>query len=630
MKKKILSLVLVAAMLASMLVFAPVSGAAETGVSVAATDAAGFAGDTVTVDIVITIPVYHLNAAQFLIRYDATRLEYVSSTTTDVWGANASYGNANGDVMDSFAPYITNNAANATNDSRYTAVIGFFWGEEGEAAFDASAGLAAFEVTFQIKEDAPAGDAFVEPCYLDNQSLLEGVEVVDGAHTANRPVYDQPGQVDWIGGTISVLDDSAVPVVDPGAFEYVDNEDGTCMLTKYYGDASVLNIPSEIDGLTVISIAPFFFVEADPDTGKITKDSIILENNKVNTIIIPETVVELGDWAFVNANALQNVFVLGTLDYCGYGAIGFVGNTWKSTTSGSTANRGKSNEDAWPVTDDVNVTIRVSSADALGADFAANNEADGLTYPIVEFGESKAVYTVTVDGAEKTYLAVGGAKAPVADGIIGWTDAEGNVYAPGADLGGATGLTAMIVDAPVTDAGVTAKFTATDLALRFTATFSVDTYNAVAALGDSVVMGMLITPERYVAKAGNAFTMEALDAYVAGSGYVGYVKIENTNAYKAFDAEGVETLDVAEAATLVVAGSLSDIRESTVSKNIKFAAIGYLQALDAEGNVVATVYGDYDSNTADTIGNFVTAIETPDDANDTQIGWIENWKSKFN
>ena len=84
MKKKILSLVLVVAMLASMLVFAPVSGATEKTATLAFGKVTGAAGDTVTVDLTVTTAA--LSGIQFLLDYDESKLTFNGIAWTETFG----------------------------------------------------------------------------------------------------------------------------------------------------------------------------------------------------------------------------------------------------------------------------------------------------------------------------------------------------------------------------------------------------------------------------------------------------------------------------------------------------------------------------------------------------------------
>ena len=75
-------------------------------------------------------------------------------------------------------------------------------------------------------------------------------------------------------------------------FNYVDNGDGTCKITGYndfYADS--VTIPKTINGLTVVSITGF------------------RQKNSIQSVFIPETVVEIGAQAFYNCKKLSSVAI---------------------------------------------------------------------------------------------------------------------------------------------------------------------------------------------------------------------------------------------------------------------------------------------------------------------------------
>ena len=617
MKKKILSLILVAAMLASMLVFAPTAGAiTEPKASVDVTETAGLAGDTVTVDVVAKYPgsLGLLDAFMGCFVYDTTRLELVARTRGDVWGDYS--GTEAGEYDNSiFESYVMDGI-------RSVCAYG------GTA--DATEGVVAFTLTFKIKEDAPAGDAAISFCNLGYITRIGSTD---------NPLY-KAEDVQYFGGKVTVLDGYA-PVTNPADFEISDNGDGTCTIVEYLGDASVLNIPSEIDGLTVVGIGSMIFCEVDHDTFKIVGASGIQGNDTVRTIIVPATVKEIGSLAFMNANVCENIIVLGdALDYVAGDAFGFVGGTWQMT--GAASKKFLYKNDAWPMgtewdeeaedwvyTDEGflpvgNVKLTIVNADSLGADFEAENGIDGncLTYTTKVLGAIKtAGLALTIGEETVNYTAFGAViKAPTFDGVVAWKDAEGNVYAPGEDLGDVTAITAVVAETPVT-AKITDEF-----AMLFQATFTKATYDEMAALGE-VTMGMLITPRQYVVKAGNVFTMDALDALVEGTGYAGYVKVIADAPISAVDATGAATTDFANCVAFNIAGGINGLKETTAAKNPEFVAIGFLQVTLENGDV-QTVYSNY-NNQAITVSSFLATVDT-DGLGDTELGWINAWKDLFN
>ena len=79
----------------------------------------------------------------------------------------------------------------------------------------------------------------------------------------------------------------AVPVISAGedggySFEYSVNDSGTAVITGGTGSGSVLNIPSQIDGLTVTEIGEQAFSGL----------------GSLNTVILPDSITKIGDLAF--------------------------------------------------------------------------------------------------------------------------------------------------------------------------------------------------------------------------------------------------------------------------------------------------------------------------------------------
>ena len=102
----------------------------------------------------------------------------------------------------------------------------------------------------------------------------------------------------------------------------------------------------------------------------------------------------------------------------------------------------------------------------------------------------------------------------------------------------------------------------------------------------SVEIGTLITPTQYVQGAG-AFTMAALDAYVADKGYenAAYVKVKATYA-NPFDTETVDGTEY-----YVYAGSLENILDDNIM--LAFSGIGYVKVGD---EIVYASYNEADSS----------------------------------
>ncbi|MBQ9735745.1 MAG: beta-galactosidase [Clostridia bacterium] len=177
----------------------------------------------------------------------------------------------------------------------------------------------------------------------------------------------------------------------------------------------------------------------------------------------------------------------------------------------------------------------------------------------------------------------------------------------GASLTNATPVT---VACPTLNRGISIKFIENDIAARFTATVSKETYATLRSIGQ-VEVGMLITPKAYVEKAG-AFTMEALDA-LEGAG-AKYVKVQAGSFY-AMDGDDY-----------VVAGSLASFSETTCKKNPAFAAAAYL-SVTINGEKV-TVYSPYEPEKAQDIKSFLETLDTSN-LPDLQAQWVASAVARF-
>ena len=135
----------------------------------------------------------------------------------------------------------------------------------------------------------------------------------------------------------------------------------------------------------------------------------------------------------------------------------------------------------------------------------------------------------------------------------------------------------------------------------------------------NVEIGTIITPTQYVRGAG-AFTMTALDAYVADKGYenAAYVKVKATYA-NPFDTETVDGTEY-----YVYAGSLENILDANVM--LEFSGIGYVKVGDE------VVYADYNEvDSSRTVGYVAYRAYL---ANDENLGTdgkslIDDFANKF-
>ena len=605
MKRKILSLVLVIAMLASMMIFVPAASATESLATLEFGTAAGTPGETVEVDFTITTA--QLSGLQFMFEYDASRLTYDSISWTTAYGTTYPKDLSMNPVFVQFTqngPYIVESMA------------------FDAGAQDFSAGVLATTLTFTIKDDAPLGDAKVAFAYLlddtnaavqpnkiePNTIIGESMTFVDGKVTVLPEGYSSESKapaVDYI-----TQDEIAYMFLEEGTFVYEPNDDFTgWIITTYAGSfEGIVVFPSEItdvvyetgETLPVVKIATGAVASTVPATG----------------YVIPATVTEIADRAFFKS-AATDYYILNSSCVIGSGAIGADGN-WSATSSKWLLGPFVMNTAAGAPTIH---GVAGSTAEV----YAAGPYKTNATHALTAFNWSTNTdlpteNTLTVDGNTYYFLTGATATAPgVAEingaTVIAWTDGT-NTYAPGAEIVVTKdiALEPVTITAPQTAVGTDFKITANeaDLAMRFTSSMSIADYNKLDDLG-TVELGMLITPAKYVSKAG-AFTKEALDALNASSG--GYVDIAIGGYYNKTDSD------------YIFAGSLKGFSAATLAKNPDFAAILYA-TVTTEGGDTFTVYGDFNFEANQDVKSVAEALSTSDDLTETQQGWLATLVGKF-
>lgn len=613
MKRKILSLILVAALLASMVVLAPTASAAENVATIKTTDAVGFAGDEVTVDV--TISVDSFAGFQLAFVYDSSRLTY-NGVSYDQTGS-------------SFAPSGAAENQQFVNNGPYT-LIGRAWqNAEGKPfLFTDCVDTKFATLSFTIKEDAPIGDAYVEFCPLDGvwNDAPYAYDLI--TRSAQLGACDD---VMYEGSKVTVLPEgysteSVAPVVnylsqddvDNGVLSYRFNDsyDGV-IITGYAVNtySGIVVLPSVINDTKVD-----FMFEDYPVVGIDSQAFYDSVGRKADTsataFVIPESVTEIAGAAFfqcaavdyyvMNADCVIAPYAMGTTGNIANNKY-FINN--KNLVAGTTTSI---------------ITIH-GAANAQTYAETVVTETTNTTYPAKTFSYSANTAfptenKVTFDG--NSYFALTGSTIP-APGVgkiggatvIGWSDGV-NSYAPGADITVTADLTLepITIAAPATSNVVDFKLTANeaDLAMRFTSNLSRADYNKLAALG-TVSFGMLITPAAYVAKAGS-FTKEALNTLGAVNG--AYVDIAIGGYYQKTNTD------------YIFAGSLKGFSAKTLAKNPDFASVLYVNVKTAAGDVF-TVYGDFNFEANQNVKGVATALSTSDALNDTQKEWLVTLVDKF-
>lgn len=98
-------------------------------------------------------------------------------------------------------------------------------------------------------------------------------------------------------------------------YEYDIQDDGNIVITKYNGNESVVDIPSTIDGRSVVKIGSDSFKACRSITSAIIPESVnVIDDwafsgcSSLNSVSIPNSVKEIGDWAF-GSSSLTSVTI---------------------------------------------------------------------------------------------------------------------------------------------------------------------------------------------------------------------------------------------------------------------------------------------------------------------------------
>lgn len=565
MKKKILSLVLVVAMLTSMLVLAPVAGATEAEATVEVSDVVGFAGDTVTVDVKVT-SASEIFGGQFAFDYDASKLKLESIA----WAVSVDAGNASNKDGNTFKE--------VTHAGPYD-VFNPLW----TTALDVSEGVVIAKMTFTILANT-LGTAEVS---VRNLQRADGYEITRIYTSGDAKNYIT--DVECVAGTVTVLPagystESTIVIheitqeefADDSIISYEYNGEGI-VITKYNGvstPGAILVIPSQFDdtdrncdvcGLVdVVGIASKAFT-----------------TRKEAAIVIPETVTEIAPAAFFNCT-YPDYYVLNPDCEIAVAALGAFGNYDGTQWTKGPWVKGDTATGKAPTIHGV----AGSTAEAYAAQvyevkngFSTFNYSSDVNLP--------AEYTLTFNGTSFYFQSGATVTLPgtmeTADGLaVAWT-IDGTNYAAGSKftITEDITLTPVTIQKPKTSSALGFKVTdsAATTAMRFTTDMAVADYNTLAGLGE-VTMGTIITPARYVSKAG-ALTKEALNNLsTANGGKTTYIDVAT---------EGYFAIDEAKT-TYTFAGSIKGFKSANVA--LDYAAAFYLTVKTADG-ATFTVYSDF-------------------------------------
>ena len=98
--------------------------------------------------------------------------------------------------------------------------------------------------------------------------------------------------------------------VKGGDYEYTVLEDGTAEITFYYGNAETVEIPAEIDGHKVVSLAKDAFVPEATEGDAAAAEPVKYDRSGIKKVIIPETVESIdAGYAFDSLKHLENIEV---------------------------------------------------------------------------------------------------------------------------------------------------------------------------------------------------------------------------------------------------------------------------------------------------------------------------------
>ena len=622
MKKKILSLVLVVAMLASMLVLAPVSGATEKSATVKTSNVVAV-GDTVAVDVTITsdMPVYGYTLAY---EYDASKLHFEGITFAIAGGVE------NYDAKD--GPAYTE----VTHSGPYE-IFGWTYNAKATTAaknpIDATDGAVVATLNFTILDGA-SGDAYVAIRNLkraNGTAISELYTGMDGSTVTSKYVGDD---IEYLESKVTILPEgysteSTLPPVNYITQDDVDNEilqytfneemDGV-IITGYNKEkatySGILVLPS-----TLVDNVVEMTEEEYPVVG-IAAEAFSQET-LITAFVIPETVNEIAPLAFFKC-AATDYYVMNDECVISSNAMGMTANSSKTkfyiynkvlvdgTTTSTTTIHGGANAKAYAE------TVVTASTAYKATCFSYSSSTAFPTENTLTFNDTKYYFT---SGTEVTLPGM-------VEDANGRLVVEWNVGVVGKTIT----ITEDIVLEPAktiakpqtsTEVGLKLADSWKGLSMRFKATFGVadyDTLVEVAGEGGSVALGMLITPARYVSYAG-AFTKEALAEFEVGDktyslGEDAYVDVALNGYFSKTDDE------------YTFAARLQNFSDTTLAKNPDFAAVMYATVTTADG-ATFTVYGDFNfaanNSVLDVAENTSTEGQT-----DTIKGAVANLIKKLN
>lgn len=545
MKKKILSLVLVVAMLASMLVFAPTAGATGAEVVIETTTAEGSVGDTVSVDVVV-----HYNGliygGQFAYEYDATKLQLNEITRPD--GASGELSNKASATFGA-----------AVAEGPYDVIVSTY-----TKSFDATEGVVMATLNFTILEGA-SGEAVVSVRNImrDPQYPVTRIynSATDTSYTAD---------IECVAGGVTVLPEgyTSLEPTDASKFAFVEDK-----VDEYLGEwGGTIVIP---DSATSIGNKAFAGAEAN------------------TTVIVPASVTYLEDGAFRRPAAGVTLTVIFLGDILGFEEIDetpfatrnsngpiVVKSAPGSMVANLIADEEPSNV-TWEAPSDISLTV---GDDSYFVPSGTEIKAPG----VATTDDGKVVVGWKSNDGTKTYAA--GAAMTLTE------DTKLNPVT----------INAIQMN---TGVGFKMGATIDKCQMRYTTDMAIADYNTLASLGTVtlgtiitpakyVSMAGGLTKEALTQLAiDNAAKLGALPDGKTGAGLT-YIDVPASaaNPYK-------ETTD-----TYTFAGSLAGFKNENVNtKNVVYAAAFYATVELADGSSF-TIYSNFDFGANRSVGDAITAM----------------------
>ncbi|MCM1509050.1 MAG: leucine-rich repeat domain-containing protein, partial [Ruminococcus flavefaciens] len=118
--------------------------------------------------------------------------------------------------------------------------------------------------------------------------------------------------------------------VSPWRYEVINKKNKTIRITKYYGSETELDIPSSIDGKTVVSIGQSAFYDCNnllsvtiPDGVTEIGSYAFLFCESLKSVTIPNSLISIGEKAFCGCESLKNITIPESVTEIDRGALGY-------------------------------------------------------------------------------------------------------------------------------------------------------------------------------------------------------------------------------------------------------------------------------------------------------------------